>query len=363
MPQAKSSKPLQPSWRTSLIWIGLAATCWLTLKLLASVLTPFVVAAVLAYSLTPAVDALHRLTRQRLPRLLCVTLVEAAFALISLAVLLLVVPIALKELPLVQSYLPSIAERVNASLRPLLSTIGIDFSLDPVSIRAWALTYLDTNAEAIGGSVLSSLKIGGSLLMSFIGYLVLVPVVLFYLLADWSHLIARVANWIPRSKLPAVRSFAHEADAVLGQYMRGQLLVMLSLAVYYSAVLSLWRLDLALPIGVFTGLAICIPYVGFGLGLVLAALAALLQFDLAHAALLIGITYGAGQLLESFFLTPRLVGKRIGLHPLAVIFALLAFGDIFGLVGVLIALPLSAVLLVALRRAKAQYLASDWYRL
>jgi predicted PurR-regulated permease PerM len=140
------------------------------------------------------------------------------------------------------------------------------------------------------------------------------------------------------------------------------MLVMLVLSVFYTVGLALFGLDLALPIGVFTGLAIFVPYVGFGVGLVLALLAGLLEFASFKAVIMVAVVYGAGQLIESLFLTPRLVGERIGLHPLAVIFALLAFGQLFGFVGVLIALPASAVLLVAIRRIRAQYLASDLYK-
>jgi predicted PurR-regulated permease PerM len=154
----------------------------------------------------------------------------------------------------------------------------------------------------------------------------------------------------------------HECDAVLGQYLRGQLLVMLALAVFYAVGLALFGLELALPIGVFTGLAVFVPYLGFGLGLLLALLAGLLQFVSMKALVMVGVVYGVGQLVESFLLTPRLVGERIGLHPLAVIFALLAFGQLLGFIGVLIALPASAVLLVALRRVRQGYFDSDLYR-
>jgi predicted PurR-regulated permease PerM len=137
---------------------------------------------------------------------------------------------------------------------------------------------------------------------------------------------------------------------------------MLALAVFYAAGLSLFGLDLALPIGVFTGLAVFVPYLGFGIGLVLALLAGLLQLEPSQAVLMVAVVYGLGQLVESFVLTPRLVGERIGLHPLAVILALMAFGQLLGFVGVLIALPASAVLLVALRRLRQQYLQSELYQ-
>jgi predicted PurR-regulated permease PerM len=156
-------------------------------------------------------------------------------------------------------------------------------------------------------------------------------------------------------------SFTNEADLVLGQYLRGQLLVMLILAVFYSVGMAAFGLDLALPIGIFTGLAMFVPYLGFGIGLLLAILAGLLQFASIKVVVMVVSVFGVGQLLESFFLTPRLVGERIGLHPLAVIFALLAFGQLLGFVGILIALPTSAVLLVAIRRLQTSYLGSKLY--
>jgi predicted PurR-regulated permease PerM len=153
-----------------------------------------------------------------------------------------------------------------------------------------------------------------------------------------------------------------ECDAVLGQYLRGQILVMLALAVFYALGLSAFGLDLALPIGVFTGLAVCVPYLGFGAGLILSLLAGFLQFASIKAIVMVAVVFGAGQLLESFWLTPKWVGERIGLHPLAVIFALLALGQLFGFVGVLLALPASAVMLVALRRLRDEYFDSKLYQ-
>ena len=186
-------------------------------------------------------------------------------------------------------------------------------------------------------------------------------VALFYLLMDWDRFVARLLALVPPHFRAPVDSFTDEADAVLGQYLRGQLLVMLAMAVFYAVGLALFGLDLALPIGVFTGLAMCIPYVGFGIGLLLALLAGLLEFASLKAVVMVAVVYGLGQLVESLFLTPRLVGERIGLHPLAVIFALLAFGQMFGFVGVLIALPASAVLLVAIRRLQLSYMSSQLY--
>ena len=233
--------------------------------------------------------------------------------------------------------------------------------------NGWGLLALTSPLLVLAPrSLLASVKLGGSFAFALIGNAVLVPVALFYLLMDWHRFVARALEFVPPRLRSSVDSFTQEADAVLGQYLRGQLLVMLLLAIFYSAGLAMFGLDLALPIGVFTGLAIFVPYLGFGLGLILATLAGLLEFAStsgpSYAFLMIAVVFGLGQLIESLFLTPRLVGERIGLHPLAVIFALLAFGQLFGFVGVLIALPASAVLLVAMRRARAAYLSSRLYQ-
>lgn len=349
----------------ALTWTLIALATGYVLWLLAPVLTPFVVAAVLAYALTPLVDWLDVLTRRRMPRLLSVVMVELVFLIALLGALLLIVPILAKELPLMREQLPALLERLNNSLAPFLAQFGIKLSLDPLSLKAFVLKYLSANLEDLLGSTLSSLKLGGSLAFAVIGNAVLIPVALFYLLMDWHHIVGRLIRFVPLRLRGGVDGFVTEADAVLGQYLRGQLLVMLALSVFYSVGLSMFGLELALPIGIFTGLAIFVPYVGFGLGLILATLAGLLQFaplgGTTQALIMVAVIYGLGQVIEGFFLTPRLVGERIGLHPLAVIFALLAFGQVLGFVGVLIALPASAVALVALRRASARYLASKLF--
>lgn len=343
-------------------WCLIAALVLLALWFLGPVLTPFVVAAVLAYALTPVVDKLDDMGRGRLPRVLAVLIVETLFLLILLSILLLVVPIFAKELPLLREQLPLLADRLNNSLGPWLAQFGIKVSLDVASIKTFVVKYLNANVEEAFGSVMSSLKLGGSVALTIVGNVVLIPVALFFLLNDWDRFVARVVELVPPKMRASFDSFTEEADIVLGQYLRGQLLVMGVLAVYFSVALTLFGFDLAVPVGVFTGLAFFIPYLGFGLGLILAFLAGILQFGSWYGVLVVAGIYGAGQLVESFYLTPRLVGERIGLHPLAVIFALLAFGQLFGFLGVLIALPTSAVLLVGVRRVRASYIASNLYQ-
>ena len=344
--------------RHTVTWIAISLAIALVVWLLGPVLTPFIVAAVLAYVLHPLVE---RLARRRVPRALAVAIVEIAAIVVVLAVLLLIVPILSKQLPLLREQIPLLADRANTQLSPWLARFGIDVALDTASIKAFVLKYLDANLEEWLTTAMSSARIGGSILLALLGNLLLVPMVLFYLLMDWNNLVARAAGMIPPRLRDRAHGFMSECDAMLGQYLRGQLLVMVALAVFYSVGLALFGFDLAVPVGVFTGLAVFIPYVGFGLGLVLALISGVLQFTGWHGIVGVAVVFGIGQVIESFVLTPMLVGDRIGMSPLTVIFALLAFGHLFGFVGVLIALPVSAVLVVAVRRLRETYVESELF--
>ena len=345
--------------RHTITWVAISFFVALVIWLLGPVLMPFIVAAVLAYVLQPLVE---RLARRRVPRALAVTIVEIAAIVVVLAVVLLIVPILSKQLPMLREQIPLLADRANTQLSPWLARFGIDVALDTSSIKAFVMKYLDANLEEWLTTAMSSARIGGSILLALLGNLLLVPMVLFYLLMDWNNLFARIGALIPPRLRDRVRSFVTECDATLGQYLRGQLLVMVALAVFYSVGLALFGFDLAVPVGVFTGLAVFIPYVGFGLGLVLALISGMLQFTGWHGIVGVAVVFGIGQVIESFVLTPMLVGDRIGMSPLTVIFALLAFGHLFGFVGVLIALPLSAVLVVAVRRIRETYVESELFR-
>lgn len=356
---------LSSEQKRQIAWLLIASLLGYMAWLLMPVLTPFVVALVLAYALTPVVNWLDRLGKGRIPRVLVVVIVELWLLLVVTGIFLLMVPIIAKELPLMREQLPTMMDSVNTAIKPWLAQWGLNWSLNGTNLKAFVLKYLSTNVEDATASLLTSLKMGGSVAFTVVGNAVLIPVALFYLLMDWERIMTLLHELIPPRLRGNVENFLTDVNAILGQYMRGQLLVMLILAGFYSLGLTLFGLDLALPIGIFTGLAMFVPYVGFGVGLVLALFAGLLQFTaakgLAPTLLMISVVYGGGQLLESFFLTPRLVGERIGLHPLAVIFALLAFGQLLGFVGVLIALPVSAVLLVAIQRLRQGYLASPLY--
>lgn len=348
--------------QNTLTWLALVGALALVLWLLGAVLMPFVIAAVLAYALNPLVGGFQMVFGGRLPRALAVVCVEIVFLLLCLALLMLVIPILSHELPRIRDQLPQLIERVQDALSPVLGTLGLQASWDLQDLKALALKGVNSLMDDGWAKTFASVRIGGSAALALVGNVVLIPVVLFYLLLDWRRFVRHIEALVPLPLRQAYDGFVSECDQVLGQYLRGQLSVMGLLAIYYSSGLWCFGLELALPIGVFTGLAVFVPYVGFGVGLCLAVLAGVLQFEPSHAFFMVAVVYGLGQMIEGFVLTPRLVGERIGLHPLHVIFALLAFGQLFGFVGVLVALPVSAVLLVAVRRLRAQYQASRLYR-
>ena len=352
---------ISPDYRFYAAWLLILSLLAALLWWLTPVLTPFLIAAVIAYVLSPLVQRSQALLGPGVPKFLVVLVCEIVFLLLLVAFIGLIVPVLFKEAGRLQTQLPGLLAQLQTWATPLLQSLGIDLQLDPQGIKDVVSAQLQAILHNSMDSVLSSLRIGGSVALALIGNLILVPVALFYLLMDGHHMLAQLREWLPRKAEPGVTDFVGEADAVLGEYVRGQLLVMLSLSVYYVAGLSLFGLSVAWPIGILTGMAVFVPYVGFGVGLLLAALSGFLEMAPLQAWVMLAVVFGIGQLLEGFVLTPRLIGERIGLHPLAVIFALLAFGQLLGFVGVLIALPASAVLLVALRRLRQRYVASRLY--
>lgn len=354
---------LSPEQKQSAFWLALWLAVALLLYTLGPILSPFIAAAILAYMLNGAVDRLAhaRMGKGRMPRAVAVSIVLALFFCAVVALVLVVVPVLRAEIPLLQAKIPAFFTWLDTFVSPWLAGYGINVKLDTASLRQLVEQQIAASGDDLWTTVLAKVRVGGSALLGWIATLTLVPVVLFYLLLDWHHLLARIDGAIPRRWVAKVGGMARESDELLAQYLRGQLLVMIVLAVYYSAALAFIGLDVALPVGVLTGLLGFVPYLGFGLGMALALVAALLQFgDWAGLAWVVAI-YTAGQLIESFILTPRLVGERIGLHPLAVIFALMAFGELFGFAGVLLALPASAVLMVGFRHVRSHYLRSSFY--
>jgi predicted PurR-regulated permease PerM len=340
-------------------WLASALALIALLWLLAPVLGPFLAAAMLAYMTDPLVDRLERL---RLSRTAATVWVLAGLCLLGIALLAIVLPLALNQGGQLLARLPAMLQHAQLRLQPLLlEYAGWSGPLDIGQLTQLAREHLGTLQSATQRLV-PSLWAGGTAALAWLGNLALIPLVLFYLLRDWHVLLDRIADLIPRRWLATVTSIATASDAVLGQFLRGQLLVMALMSALYCTGLLAIGLDAAIPLGLLSGLLCFIPYVGMAIGLVLSTLAAALQFDSWQGILLVWAVFGCGQLLEGMVITPWLVGDSIGLHPVVVIFALLAGGQLFGFAGIMLALPVSACLLVILRHVRQRYVTSRFYR-
>ena len=338
--------------------LGAALVVGLLFYVLGPILTPFMAAAILAYICDPLADWLQT---KKVPRTLATVLVLLLLIAIFVVLLLIMVPLFQKEISLLAQRLPGYVTALNEQFIPWLNAkLGLKLEFDASSMRDSVTAYVQ-DAQGLAGKVFSSLRIGGLAVIGFFINLLLIPVVLFYLLRDWDILVEKIDHLIPRRWHGKVSEIAKEIDAVLSEFLRCQISVMLLMSVYFLVGLWLAKLEFALPVGIITGMLVFVPYVGMVTGLLLATLAALMQFQEWTSIVWVWAVFGVGQLLEGMVVTPWLVGDRIGLHPVMVIFALLAFGQIFGFFGVLLALPVSAALLVTLRHVRQNYLNSKIY--
>ncbi len=341
----------------------LAAIFVFLLYLLLPVLTPFLITAILAYICDPLVDKLSKLHIGKLKfgRTLSTVLMMAAIFSAIFLLFSILIPLLQKESALIAERLPAFIGRLRDLIEPWLHTrFGMHFDVDSAKIQE----IITKNWKTAGNLLGDTLILAGSHGMALIGVLaniLLLPVVLFYLLRDWDTFVTNISDLIPRDWHDKAVDIAQEIDQVLAEFLRGQLSVMLAMSAFYVAGLWLVGLEMALPIGLIAGLLGFVPYLGIALGLSLAMLVAALQFTSFGQVIPVLLVFGLGQLIESMWLTPKLVGNRIGLHPVVVIFALLAGGQLFGLAGVLLALPMGAVIAVALRHTKDNYLGSDAY--
>lgn len=350
---------LSPDARRILFWIAVMAVLFATIIALAPVLTPFLFAFIFAYILTPGVDWMER---RRVPRAVGVTVMIGLLGVAFMLLGLLLIAVLQREIPQLREQLPALLHKLNAVVSPRLAELGVRVRFDFPGLRAMLSEHFAESPEDLLTLTMNYVKVSGPKLIEFGGMLFLLPIIMFYLMMDWHRVMRRIEGVVPRRWVPKVREMTAETDQLLSQYLRGQIIVMLILAVIYAAGLTIAGFDVGVPVGVFTGLAVFVPYIGFAVGLALAVLAAMLQFGNWYGLGAVAVVYGIGQFIESFYLTPRLVGERIGLHPLVVIFALLAFGQLFGFFGVLLSLPSCAVLVVAGRQLRRVYQASDLYR-
>lgn len=355
---------LTPYQRQAALWCGVGIAFILLLWLLGPILTPFIAGGVLAYALDPIVERICaiKIGNSKIPRILAVLVVLLLLVAVIAGIILVIVPMVMSQWPLIQEQLPTFFQKLHTELVPFLREYGIELPADTPGFLKMISEQLMPKSDEGWRQLLQRAKLGWTSILTIAWNIILIPVVLIYLLMDWHIITERARELVPRRWLPTVSGFFEEVSTMLSQYLRGQISVMIILAIYYSTALSFAGYTVGLPIGIITGLVAFVPYVGICVGFALAAAATLLQFnELAHWIVLF-VIYGFGYAFDGLIMTPKLVGNRIQIHPLVVIFALLAFGQLFGFVGILIALPSSAVLAVAFRRLQKSYMNSHFYK-
>lgn len=345
---------MRHSWWGILLLVVIAGFIYL----LDAVLMPFVAGMILAYLADPLAN---RFERWGMRRTLAVTSVFLVLSLILVVSLLIFVPLVIQQVKQFGDALPSIMEWVETTLAPWLQAwTGYDLQAEVANLRE----ILAQNWRDAGGYLAQALgQVGRSsmALVTWVTYVALVPVVTFYLLLDWNRLIDNIANLTPRQWVNDTHRLFARCDEVLSAFLRGQLLVMLCLGIIYALGLSVMGLNFGLLIGFISGIASIVPFLGFIVGISIALIVALFQMGTVWAILGVIMVFSIGQVIESVVLQPKLLGGKIGLHPVAVIFAVLAGGKLFGFIGVLLALPAAAVIMVLLREARDRYKSSSLY--
>ncbi|PJI45808.1 MAG: AI-2E family transporter [Rhizobium sp.] len=345
--------------RQLMFWLAALAVFIFFLMMFRTILLPFIAGMALAYFLDPVADRLERLG---LSRMWATVVILVTFIVVFVLSLMIIIPILASQL---NEFIQHIPEYIT-QLQTYITTSNAAW------LPAWLSTQTDTIkenfskylSEGVGflGTLLGQIWNSGKALVDIASLLVVTPVVAFYLLLDWDRMIAKVDGWIPRNNVATVREIASELDSTIAGFVRGQGSLCLFLGIYYAVGLSLIGLNFGLLIGFLTGLLSFIPYVGSTVGLVLAAGVALVQFwpDYVHLIIVV-LFFFSGQFIEGNILQPKWVGKSVGLHPVWLMFALFAFGALFGFVGVLVAVPAAASVGVLVRFALSRYLESDLY--
>jgi predicted PurR-regulated permease PerM len=328
--------------------------------LLAPILTPFFFGAFLAYLADPLVV---KLQDRGVKRTLAAVIVFFSLLVLLILLIILMIPLVQSQLATLPDVIPNTIAWFQNTIFPYLKEhFGLTENVINVDTLRSMVTDNITSAGGAANSVLKTLLHSGFKIVEYTINLILIPVVMFYLLCDWNSVINGIHNLIPRKYEPRVVKLAKESDAVLSAFFRGQLIVILVLSILYSVGLSIMGLQIGIIIGVMSGMLSIVPYLGFIVGVTLASIAAAVQFGEFSSVLIVWAIFGAIHLFENMFLTPRLVGDRIGLHPVAVIFAILAGGTLFGFLGVLLALPVASVIMVWVRYLHQRYRRSKLYQ-
>ena len=341
-----------------LFWLGVLVVFAAAVTLLRAVLLPFVAGMALAYLLDPPTDRLEK----HIGRAAATTAVLAAFIAAVLAALLLFVPLIEQQVVGFAKRLPDLLQAANEGLGALMTAASDRLAPGGESALNEAAAALQGQLADWSVKALRGLYASGVAALNMLGIAVITPVVAWYLLNDWDRLIARIDGLLPRGHAEAIREQAREIDARLAGFVRGQAMVCLLLGSAYAIALQALGLNYGIVVGLAAGLISFVPFIGAAVGLFLSAGFGYLQFGWSVEPLLMTLVFVAGQAVETYFLTPRLVGNRVGLHPVWVMFAVLAGGALFGFLGMLIAVPTAAAVGVLVRFAIDRYLASALFR-
>ena len=346
-------------WRQVMFWLLALAVFVIFLLVFSSILLPFIAGMALAYFLDPVADWLER---RGLSRMWATVVILIGFVVVFALSLMIVIPLIASQAADFIEKMPGYITKLQELLTNAQSSLVPNWiSSQMGQIKENSAKLLEQGAGFLG-TLFQQLWNSGIALLDIISLFIVTPVVAFYLLLDWDRMVAKVDSWIPRPQLATVRQIARDMDTTIAGFVRGQGSLCIILGLYYGIGLSLVGLNFGLLIGLFSGLISFIPYVGSMIGLVLALGIALVQFWPDYTSIIIVLViFFSGQFLEGNILQPRLVGKSVGLHPVWLMFALLAFGALFGFVGLLVAVPAAAALGVLVRFALGRYLESDLY--
>ena len=346
--------------RQVLFWSAVAILFVCLILVLQAVLLPFVAGIVLAYALNPIADRLERLG---LGRLAASALTVAMLVVVFILILVILVPLLLQQAQQIVASLPSDMQSIRPQLEAWAREQFGDRFNEFQSAVEQGFNELSKNWAGFAGSIAQGAWDRGWALLDFIAVLLITPIVVFYLLVDWPKMLKQLGEMLPRDHESSIRRVVGDIDLALSAFIRGQGLVCLTLGTLYTVGLTLIGLEYGLLVGIFTGILTFVPVVGSVLGLITASVLAIIQGwpDLTLLLMVVGI-FAAGQALDASFLTPRIVGPKVGLHPVGLIFALFVFSYLFGFVGVLVAVPMAAAIGVLVRFAIDLYLASSIYK-
>jgi len=339
-----------------LFWVGITALSLFFLYQISNILMPFIVGILVAYFLDPVADRVEKLG---ISRGLAAALITTIFFTVGILAVIVLAPVLFDQFVSLAAKAPEYVKEVQSKYEPALSAFLNDISPDSISKAKEIAAGFSDNLTKFAAKLIGGIWKSGVAVVNMISLIFISPIVAFYMLKDWDKFTAKIDSWLPRDSAETVREQVKKIDQTISGYLRGQSNVCLLLGVFYAIGLSLAGLEFGLFIGLMTGILAFIPYAGAFFGTVVGLLVAYFQFGSISGVGMVLAVFVLGQILEGNFLTPRLVGRKVGLHPVWVIFGLLAGGSLFGFTGVLIAIPVTATIGVLTRFFIKKYLEGD----